>query len=78
MQFNIQKEHLSYIKNTLIRLIEQDEHTKSLTVAIMALRDLKNDEIKSAIMRLRVDLDKIRMTNPELSDFIWNYSCTTK
>ena len=72
------KQRLVYIKNNLIRLIEQDEHTKSLTVAIMALRDLKNDEIKSAIMRLKVDMDKIRMTNPELNDFIQNYPFATK
>ena len=54
----------------LISLIEQDAHTKSLTVAVMALRDLAEGRIDSALLRLKVDLDKIVHTNRELSSYV--------
>ena len=56
----------------LEELIRQDPHTMSLTVAIMALRDLEKGDILSAVARLRVDLDKIRMTNPQLNEYVEN------
>ena len=45
----------------------------SLTVAIMALRDLKNNNLNSAMARLKIDADKIIITNRELYDLIMKY-----
>ncbi|KKU52950.1 MAG: hypothetical protein A3H69_05080 [Candidatus Sungbacteria bacterium RIFCSPLOWO2_02_FULL_47_9] len=54
----------------LIRLIEQDGHTKSLTVAQMALRDIAVGRIDAALLRLKVDLDKVIVSNRELYNYV--------
>ncbi len=61
------------ISQQLTDLIKKDEHTTSLTVARMALKDIEAGRISDAIARLKVDSDKIRATNRELYDFIMNY-----
>lgn len=59
------------IAEKLIELIERDKHTKSLTAAQMALRDLADGRINSALLRLKIDLDKLTSTNRELYDFVF-------
>lgn len=58
------------IAEKLKMLIERDEHSKSLTVSQMALRDLENGNVHSAVSRLRVDQDKFIITNPDLYYYI--------
>ena len=61
----------------LIELIDQHAALKELTVVRMARKDLENGNIKSAIFRLAVDLDKIRDICPELYRYVderyWEY-----
>jgi hypothetical protein len=40
------------------------------TVVVMARRDLDRGDFKSAINRLKIDADKIRIDNYELYEFI--------
>lgn len=54
-------------------LIHRDPHTMSLTAAGMALRDIEAGDIFSAVSRLRVESDKINVTNKELYDYVIKY-----
>ena len=54
-------------------LIESDPHTMSLTAAQMALREIENGNVNSALAHLRVDLDKLLITNRELYDYIQSF-----
>lgn len=55
---------------TLRVLIESDPHTMSLTAAQMALREIEEGSVSSASARLRVDLDKVCITNKKLYEYI--------
>ena len=57
------------IAKKLIELIEQDKHTMLLTAAQFALRDLADGQINSALLRLKIDLDKL-IINKELYNFV--------
>lgn len=45
---------------------------QTLTVCRMAITDLENGDMDSAVARLRVDADKIRMDDMELYEWIIN------
>lgn len=45
---------------------------QQLTVCRMAITDLKNGNLESAVARLRVDADKIRTDDMELYEWILN------
>lgn len=52
------------------KLIKNDKNYEQLTVCKMALRDIADGKLKSAVARLSVDLDKLMARNPELSDYV--------
>lgn len=58
------------ITHELARLIEKDAHTRLLTVAELALTDLASGQIDSALLRLRIDRDKLLNTNRELYEYL--------
>ena len=56
--------------NYLIGAIEGDGGLEQLTAVRMALKDLKNGDIDTAIFRLKQDLDKIRGLNYDLYQYL--------
>lgn len=56
----------------LADILARDGNLQNLTVVRLALKDLKNSSLDSAISRLKVDLDKIRSINPDLYSYLKN------
>ncbi|MBI2635325.1 MAG: hypothetical protein HYW79_02160 [Parcubacteria group bacterium] len=57
----------------LKELIENDPRTMSLTAGQMALREIEDGNMHSALARLRTELDKLYITNRELYDYILSF-----